>query len=340
MKIKIVSKILTLFFSLFLVVCLQHCLLGAGTYSVYAVSAPQSDAAVDGEKVIDPNKTKPTENKFTQESDKLNQPVDISSLPGPSGTIFDVFNLVIRILAGIVSSIVLFKIVSSAFKAISGKEADITERNTIIMNSLVGLVIVLLSGLIATGTVNLFYGSGDSKAGTANLFAQMDFNPANNTALTKSGAKIPADILKIVNDSVSIKPAESEFYKLANGGHIDYTYVVTCSQIIYLKRIGPDTFYNPEFRAAYYPLLNKCGQQAITDVSFVIKQILSFLYNILGTLMVIALMIAGFQFIFDKKKDAEEGRKKLQNVFKGAIIALVAAPLLQIGFAAIMQLLG
>src|SRR5690606_35751883 len=115
--------------------------------------------------------------------------------------------------------------------------------------------------------------------------------------------------------------------------NVDQTnHLVSCGQLSYLKRFAPAVFYDTNFRASYIGLLINCGEAnpILYDSTAITKQILSFLYNILGTLMVIALVIAGFMYIFDKSKEANEGRKRLQMIFIGAILTMVAAPLIQL----------
>jgi len=256
--------------------------------------------------------------------------LDVTALPGPAAgsgdtgiSLGEVFNAIIRFLAGIVGAVVLLQIIRGGLAYIQGTGKGFEERNVLIRNSLVGLVIVMLSGMIASGFLSLFYGATPGQ--TQNTSQSVSLLPRDGgpgTSATTCGetwAQAENASRKANQPKIGTKDVDGVTV-------LDFA----CVDLNKMKKRNPDCFYDRDFRERYIGTLNNCGAQTLDDVTLYARSVIRFLYNIIGTLMVIALMIAGYTYIFSMDKAGGEGVKRFQAVFTGALIAMLAAPALQL----------
>ena len=63
----------------------------------------------------------------------------------------------------------------------------------------------------------------------------------------------------------------------------------------------------------------KCGYMTLGDAMYYVRYMMGYIFNIIGTLGIIAVIRAGYKYIWDQKK--EEGYKAIQGVVIGLVVA-------------------
>ncbi len=263
----------------------------------------------------------------------------LDSLPGiqvtttnPVGAILD---FLVRLLSGIVGAVVLFRLVQAGLLSLSGTEESVSSRNAIIGNSIIGLVLVLLSGLIASGVLSFFWSGGssveDATPGITLIPGNSIPSDAEDKFLYTTASICPGDNGTPSCNESSLLYSQDQIADPTTGKKETYLgkAYISCGQLRELKEKNPNLYYDKDFRQYYLGLINQCGQQTFSDITFYIRNIIAFLYNILGSLMIIAFMIAGYSFIMSDDKKSEGGIKSIKRVFVGALVALAALPTMQ-----------
>ena len=94
---------------------------------------------------------------------------------------------------------------------------------------------------------------------------------------------------------------------------------VNCIELRNLLTVYPD---QKALEGKYLGMKIQCGRMTLGDISFYAKHILQFLFDILGTLAVVAIIRAGYLYMLSKDKNAADGKKVIRQVAIGVAIAL------------------
>ncbi len=112
--------------------------------------------------------------------------------------------------------------------------------------------------------------------------------------------------------------------------------ISTCAELKRLytkaKQGASDSPSLGQLDGQYLGLKLRCGSMQLGDILHYVKFFLEFVFNILGTLAVIAVMRAGYIFMFSKDKDSATGKKALQQVIIGVAVAVFSFTIVRLAF--------
>lgn len=141
--------------------------------------------------------------------------------------------------------------------------------------------------LIASIVLLLLWGAQPS------VSAQTSLLPTENVPL--SGAELS------VGDSKHIKDPQN------------------CIELRNLLTVYPD---QKALEGKYLAMKIQCGRMTLGDITFYAKHILQFLFDVLGTLAVVAIIRAGYLYMLSKDKNAADGKKVIRQVAVGLAVAI------------------
>lgn len=76
----------------------------------------------------------------------------------------------------------------------------------------------------------------------------------------------------------------------------------------------------------------KCGRMGLEDVIYYLQYMLGFVFNILGTLGLLGIIYAGYQYILNQGKDNKKGQTAIKNAIIGIIIAFSSFTIARVVF--------
>jgi len=93
----------------------------------------------------------------------------------------------------------------------------------------------------------------------------------------------------------------------------------TCDQLRDELRKNPKALEGNELA-----LKIRCGRIMLADLPYYFQYAISFVFNIIGTLAVIAVIRAGYIFMLSKDKEYADGRKAVLQVLIGLLVAALS----------------
>lgn len=76
----------------------------------------------------------------------------------------------------------------------------------------------------------------------------------------------------------------------------------------------------------------KCGRMGLEDVLYYLQYMLGFFFNVLGTLGLLGIIYAGYQYILNQGKDNKKGQTAIKNAVAGIIIAFSSFTIARVVF--------
>lgn len=76
----------------------------------------------------------------------------------------------------------------------------------------------------------------------------------------------------------------------------------------------------------------KCGRMGLEDVIFYLQYMLGFFFNILGTLGLLGIIYAGYQYILNQGKDNKKGQTAIKNAVIGIIVSFSSFTIARVVF--------
>lgn len=110
--------------------------------------------------------------------------------------------------------------------------------------------------------------------------------------------------------------------------------ITTCLELkdAYKKAERGDGISYGDLEGQYLGLKIRCGSMTLGDLLYYAKYLLQFLFDILGTLAVIAVMRAGYIYMFSKDKESADGQKALRQVILGILVAVFSFAVVRLVF--------
>lgn len=110
-----------------------------------------------------------------------------------------------------------------------------------------------------------------------------------------------------------------------------------CIELRNLLTVYPD---QKALEGKYLGMKIQCGRMTLGDISFYAKHALQFLFDILGTLAVIAIIRAGYIFMLSKDKSSADGMKVVRQVAIGLAVAIFSFTAVRFLFSFILSFGG
>lgn len=76
----------------------------------------------------------------------------------------------------------------------------------------------------------------------------------------------------------------------------------------------------------------QCGRMGLDDIIYYMRHMLAFFFNIVGTLGLLGIIYAGYQYIMNQGKDNKKGQTAIKNAVIGIIVAFSSFTIARVVF--------